>query len=391
MPTPTKYTYSIATDTANGIVNSTILKNEIASSSIVIALDYIETGGDVLDIWFKDILSVDDKLTLDTVVAGHQGQAVASSDPVLVELPSQRYDSLNRFRTIQEPRSGNETIYVSHNFCDSCSWFGDSVRVVDEILTDSGDGYTFLTSCHCIVDMISGRVTDDDGFVEEQQLLNSNDPHGYQVIVKVDGIQKTMREPFETTGGDYEIIWEEGKIVFFEQQVGVVTASYSKSTTSTFYLRPLPGKVLQIETAEADFSNDCVMNDGMEYSIYGFVDVFAPQLLIANGGPYPPGTKIPIKTAKYKRFASILGEAIGSYPVIPAIGVSEEQLAMSMGEFNRTVRGSRYSMQAIPFRYATMRELFSAYGMELRVRTSHDRAFGGHRATITFYCTARDE
>lgn len=79
MPTPTKYTYSIATDTANGTVNPTILTNEIASSSIVIALDYIETGGDVLDIWFKDPLSGGDQTTLTSIVNAHTGNEVATT------------------------------------------------------------------------------------------------------------------------------------------------------------------------------------------------------------------------------------------------------------------------------------------------------------------------
>jgi hypothetical protein len=73
MPTPTKYTYSIAGDTANGKVNSTKLTSEIQSSSIVIALDRIDTSGDILDIWFKDPLSGGDQTTLTALVNAHIG------------------------------------------------------------------------------------------------------------------------------------------------------------------------------------------------------------------------------------------------------------------------------------------------------------------------------
>lgn len=89
MPTPTKYTYSIANDTANGKVNPTTLTTEIAASSIVVALDHIDTGGDVLDIWFKDPLSGADQTTLTAVVAAHTGDpAIVTTGPAQVEHPA---------------------------------------------------------------------------------------------------------------------------------------------------------------------------------------------------------------------------------------------------------------------------------------------------------------
>ena len=73
MPTLTKYPYTISTDFSGG-VNSTRLKDiDIANSTISIALDHIDTAGDVCDIWFKDVLSTDDAASLDTVVAEHDG------------------------------------------------------------------------------------------------------------------------------------------------------------------------------------------------------------------------------------------------------------------------------------------------------------------------------
>lgn len=89
MPTPTKYTYSISTQTANGRVNPTTLTSEIAASSIVIALDHIDTGGDVLDVWFKDPLSGADQTTLTAVIAAHEGNpAAVAAGPAQVEHPA---------------------------------------------------------------------------------------------------------------------------------------------------------------------------------------------------------------------------------------------------------------------------------------------------------------
>jgi hypothetical protein len=71
----TKYTFSIANDTANGIVNVDALGNEIAASAIVTAFDYPNTAGDVLDLWFKDPLSAGDQTVLAGVVSAHAGAA----------------------------------------------------------------------------------------------------------------------------------------------------------------------------------------------------------------------------------------------------------------------------------------------------------------------------
>ncbi len=91
----TKYTYSIAGDTAAGKANGDSLTNEIAASAIVTALDYINVsvdGADVLDVWMKAALSTGDETILDGVVAAHEG------DPVIEVLPidySTQHDAQN--------------------------------------------------------------------------------------------------------------------------------------------------------------------------------------------------------------------------------------------------------------------------------------------------------
>lgn len=81
----TKYTYSIANDTANAILAADALKDEIGSSSIITALDYISAFGDILEVYMKDALSAGDKTTLDLVVAAHPGVPLPG-DPQLVEV-----------------------------------------------------------------------------------------------------------------------------------------------------------------------------------------------------------------------------------------------------------------------------------------------------------------
>ena len=72
----TKYTYSVAVETANALLALDALKKEIEDSAIVTALDYISVFGDALDIYMKDALSAGDETLLDGVVSAHTGVAL---------------------------------------------------------------------------------------------------------------------------------------------------------------------------------------------------------------------------------------------------------------------------------------------------------------------------
>lgn len=81
-----KYTYSIQNDFPNHKVASDRLAQEIRSSAILIALDYISTSGDNCDIWFKYSISTADHNVLDALVAVHSGQPLVSTMPEPVRL-----------------------------------------------------------------------------------------------------------------------------------------------------------------------------------------------------------------------------------------------------------------------------------------------------------------
>lgn len=279
--------------------------------------------------------------------------------------------------TAYAPRDGSEWVVGSHNFCDPCSWFGDSVRVTNETLTDSGDGLTFNSAHVNWIDMVSGRMHNDDVWVQIQQMLNPGDPHGYQVVITSDGSPVTMRDPFEASGGDFEINWDDGTVTFFSSQSGkTIVASYNYATTNTFYVRPMPGKILVIEDAEADISSDVVMSDAIAYSAWHF-----------NGEEYVCDME-----AKYKRSGQIVTEARGCYPEFVAIGASDSDKQISdIREFRRKSRGMKYNRQAIPFQYSTVKWLHSAYYQEVRVYTEHGYQLEGELVTMTFYCTEKDE
>jgi hypothetical protein len=83
----TTYTYSLASDFPDGAINSTKLVAEIAASSIVTALERIDTVGDVVDIIFKDALSAGDKTTLDNDATGPSGGLIAAHDSTITSIP----------------------------------------------------------------------------------------------------------------------------------------------------------------------------------------------------------------------------------------------------------------------------------------------------------------
>ena len=79
-----KYTYSRSGDFPNQQVNSSALTHEIMASSITVAVDYINTYGDIVDIYMKSALSGAEETALDAVVAAHQG-ASGDVDPPTME------------------------------------------------------------------------------------------------------------------------------------------------------------------------------------------------------------------------------------------------------------------------------------------------------------------
>ncbi len=71
-----KYTYSIATDTAQGICEGFTLQNQIKAAGLS-SVERVVTSGDVLDIHFPAELAQNELDTLDGVVAAHTGKTTA--------------------------------------------------------------------------------------------------------------------------------------------------------------------------------------------------------------------------------------------------------------------------------------------------------------------------
>lgn len=279
------------------------------------------------------------------------------------------------------PRRGAEVIYATHNFCDKTSWYSQSVRVTDEALTET-DGTTYTLANKPVINLREGKVFDEEGLYEDQQLAEPLDPHAYEVVVKVDGVEQTQREPFADDGGDYHVDYTDGQIIFAASQAGkAVTASYSYASGSAWEMHPIGARALLIDEAEVQFTIDINYNTNLIMEIYGVADYFAPQLLTTADppGPLPPGTPIPIAATIYKTVYQLIDEAVGVKPSLPVFTNTDPR------------RGPTQPMQIFTFRYTVARPMYPSLGMFTRIRLQNDAPFGGERATATFYMLSRKD
>lgn len=266
-------------------------------------------------------------------------------------------------------REGSETVWATHNYCDATTWYDLSIRV-SESLYNSGDNLTFSGSHINWIDMNHGKVLDEIGLKEDVE-------HGYQVAVTVDDIPVIQHDTFNGISGDYTVDYKSGSITFFEPVTGSVMATYNYATENTWILAPTPGRALDVEQAKINFTQDLVMTSQLGYTVYGYVDVFAPEYSSAYGGPIPSGTKIPIALSRYSSLTQIVDEAIKINPALPAMGDG--------------LRGLAAPVYSAVFRYSTLRRLWHKYGMELHINVSGNVELEGTRATGTFYCVSRPE
>lgn len=270
-----------------------------------------------------------------------------------------KIDSEGRPVNVPVPRIGTDIIIVSHNFSDPCSWYQKSVRVNNENLI-SENGYIWNTPNVNLIDIISGRIYHD-------YLVKLETDHQYEIIVMVDGYQKTAREPYDTEGGDYIIYYEDGYIESLEDWTGKeILCSYSYATTSEWALIPPSGKKIDIEVADVQFTSDVIMDDTIVFDTYVY-------------NPYDFPNKVIYETTYFKNMKNIIEEALGQYPLIP--------------KFNG-IRGTSSETIELPFRYGAVKTLIASTGVEIVIRLLNNKPFIGNKnsfATVTFYGTIRDE
>lgn len=294
--------------------------------------------------------------------------SVASGDDALLlaspQLPPVTAD--NKPIVASEKPDSAKTTIISHDWTDKTTWYSNSVRVADEILSNSGNNIKYTFANTYIIDTYHGKLSQED-------FLVSNDGYSYRVEVHVNDIIKLERDPHFGTGGDYTINYEDGYVEFISELLitDIVTATYHYATDSVFIIAPMFGKQLKIDRVEVQFSQDVVLTDAVVFQAYGYVDVFAPQLVPSV---IPSGTKIPLGPPLiYKGMKDFMNDASRSYP--PYQNLSPN-----------TWRGIDFPIVIFDWDYTASTALRYDYGMEIHVSLQHDTEFLGSFATASIYC-----
>jgi hypothetical protein len=260
------------------------------------------------------------------------------------------------------PTEGIRKTFVTHNWCDKTTWYQKSVEVDDEVPTATTPGTLYTLAHQNVIDTHHGKIWDEDNL-------------GCRVLVVVDSVPKVEQDPHDDVG-DFVVDYAAGTITFTPpiDPGASVLVNYHYATSSEFVIKPAPGKALKIRSVEAQFSQDVALNDTIDFTAYGYVDVFAPGLMPG----VPSGTLIPIANTRYKTMLDFQAESNGAMPTIQPIG-------------GAGWRGIHQPIVVFPWDYAALLALSSAAGMEIRIKLQHDVPFGGEFGTATLYCLNEDE
>jgi len=175
--------------------------------------------------------------------------------------------------------SDSSKSFVTPDFSDKSTWFYSAIEVDDEIAIDSGDQiiYTFA----------SGKTV-----IDLDKITNRDDWKSKGIIVKKNDIEITTG--FSVNCSSKQIIFDSAN-----QGSDIIKVSYSYENGSTYILTADSGKVLNMNTVEAQFSAGVTFNDILRYElilnnpstsdtdvIAKIMDYKSPQdfLNISNGG-----------------------------------------------------------------------------------------------------------
>lgn len=231
--------------------------------------------------------------------------------------------------SIEKPDDSSGTI-VSHDWCDPCTWYTQSVRVLGETpVQDSGNADKYDLNAKNIIDLKHSRLYGEDNLAST-----------YEVIVK-DG--ETVLEEDVNYTVDYKL----GSINLingYTIQTGL-TATYSKANGSLYELIPTVGKVLMVEHSELNFSQDCKINSPIQFQVF------------AGGNP--------VKTIKYKNEKDLINAANLGQGSIPQFG------------------NLLHPVIVFPFNYVTVTPLKSSLAMKIQLKLLNDIDSNGDMIPLT--------
>lgn len=255
------------------------------------------------------------------------------------------------------------TTKVSHDWCDPCTWYTNSVRVTDKVLVqDENDPHIFSSGDIWWIDLTHGRCTDENDVAA-----------AYKVIVCYDGVPIVE-------GTDFTIDYPTGVVTLGEgfevegQIEGEVTATYSKATDSLFILEPATDKVLILEHAELNFCKDCFVTVPINFEVWVGNPSFNPKLPQSVSNPL----RVLYKRKKYKNEKDLINAGNLGQGYIPKWGNLTGDVVI------------------FPFNYITLQKLKSSQLAQLRLSLDPDSngdpiPLAGTYSTASFYIMSENE
>lgn len=270
-------------------------------------------------------------------------------------------------RVAIEKTTMSRTTLYTHDWTDPTTWYEQSVYIVNETASNTGNNQLYQLSHDNIIDNYHGKISGEDNLVD-------SDGYSYRVSVTVNGAECTEQDPHYGSGEDYIVDYSGGYIEFINtlDTNDVVKSTYHYENGSMYTIRPNKGKELRVTLTEVQFSTDIIINDSVHFDTYGNASIFAPQLGL------PDGTKIKILGNTYKGMRDFYNDAVRAYPKMPALG-------------GTGWRGTDFDMVVLDWDYVAAATLYDSYGMEVRVFLEHDIPLEGSFGTATFYCTSENE
>jgi len=251
---------------------------------------------------------------------------------------------------------------VTLNLADKTTWHAGSERVTGKTLirlTEPGIvPARFSFGIKNVIDTEHGKLS-------QESVLRAQHPDvdGYRVRVYEDGIEATMDTPLLPVGymkqdQDFAVRYEEGEVVFHRDVPAdaVITADFSKATSSAWSMSPAPGKSTVIRLIELQFGVNTIMT--------------APVLFEILVG------QTVVNQITYNNLMDFVARANGALPVIQKCGGDEFGLLDDVNV-----------MQWDYAKVSAITELVSALGMSARLRIDYDEPMKGDYAIITFYVT----
>jgi hypothetical protein len=285
--------------------------------------------------------------------------------------PEANVSIVNAPAVIPQKPSASRAYAFSIDFTKRRTWWVDSVKTTDEAHVGDGVATVFQlghgtgsVANEAILDLTRGLITDDHLMVAPGDSV----PGGYRPVVKIDGVVKTMRKPYETSGGDWWLNFDTGLLTFAsapaDQAAVTVTYWYVPATAGpTVQFKPAAGKKLTIDYAEAQVSKDTSFDDCIVMQVF------------AGDGVTPLSQQV-----RYENVGNILDYSYGSFVEYPAVT-------------SNCGRGSTQPSMLFRWEYLSPIVLKSsiAGGMTIKSWTENKRAFGGERMTIVFYALEEPE